>query len=87
MNEQIELGEVNAIVQIPVNTIEFRVICKIYQEGQIVEVTKSLNMSETREALSNAEQYYCDPDERYALTDKGREMLKDLEKLEALKND
>ena len=87
MNEQIELGEVNAIVQIPVNTIEFKVICKIYQEGQIVEVTKSLNMSETREALSNAEKYYCDPDERYALTDKGREMLKDLEKLEALKND
>jgi len=79
MNEQIELGEVNAIIQIPVNTIEFRVICRIYQDGQIVEVTKSLNMSETREALSNAEQYYCDPDDRYALTDKGRAMLEELQ--------
>ena len=87
MNEQIELGEVNAIIQIPENTIEFRVICRIYQDGQIIEVTKSLNMSETREAVSNAEQCYYDPDETYALTDKGRAMLKDLEKLEALQND
>lgn len=79
MNEQIELGEVNAIVQIPENTIEFRVICKIYQDGQIIEVTKSLNMSETREAVSNAEQYYCDPEDKYEITDKGRAMLEEWE--------
>ena len=79
MNEQIELGEVNAIIQIPEDTIEFRITCRIYRDGQIMEVTKSLNMSETREALRNAEQYYCDPEERYALTDKGRAMLEELQ--------
>lgn len=69
MND-IFLTENRAIVHIPEDTIELKLICKIYLDGELREVEKTLSMKEVRKALDDADKNYIEDDDTFIATDK-----------------
>ena len=71
----IELTEDRAMLYVPHNALEGTLVFKIYYNGEIKTVQKTINQDELREAVRKAEEGYIDEDDRFVLTDKGREYL------------
>ena len=78
--KEIELQSHRAMIEIPENALEIEMICKVYEEGRIIEVKRTLDMSDIREACRKADEGYIDDDDRFELTDKGRAWLEELMK-------
>lgn len=82
-NDGLESGEVVeldcnwAVVDFPDNAIEAKLIFKIYHNGAIREVSQVLNMKDVQKALKRAEDGYIDEDDRFVLTEKGEEYLRE----------
>lgn len=74
----IELEEENAVIRLPANTVKLKVECEVYDGEKIVSVSKAFEMSDVRRAFQLAEEYFDDPDERYALTEEGIKYLNQL---------
>lgn len=64
------LTEDRAIVLIPEETIELKLICKIYLDGELREVEKTLSMKEVRKAMDDADKNYIEDDDTFVATDK-----------------
>lgn len=72
--EIIELTEHGVILWIPEDTVELELSCKIMKDGKLIEVGKTLNNYE----LVEAHQEWLNNCEKYILTEKGREYLRQL---------
>lgn len=72
--QEIELEQDRAMLYVPHNAIEGTLEFKIYLNGEIKTVHTTLNQDELREAVRKAEEGYIDEDDRFCLTDKGREL-------------
>ena len=68
-----------AVIELPSNAIEADLTIKIYQDGEIMKVNKTLKMSDIREAFRKAKEGDIDENDRFVLTEKGMETLKLLE--------
>lgn len=76
--EEIELIEHRAMIELPEDSVEASIQCKVFHDGELVEVKKKLNMSDLRTAFKKADDGYIDDDDRFVLTDKGIEYLEGL---------
>lgn len=73
--EEIELNDTYAIISIPEDAVEITIQCKVYADGKLMEVSRTLSMKEIREAMEEykvAEECgYIPPDAVFTLTEKG----------------
>ena len=74
----IEISEDRAILYIPHNALEGELSFKIYLDGEIRTVVKTLNQDELREAVRKAEEGYIDEDDVFTLTEKGKQLAEQL---------
>lgn len=70
--EEIELTEVFAVIGIPENTVTLDITAKIMIDDELKSVTKSMNMTEVRHAIQEAEDGYISEDAKFVFTEKGR---------------
>lgn len=73
----IELMEHRAIVNVPEDAIEIELNCKVFHNGEIVNVGKVMKLSDIREAFRKADNGYIDDDDRYMITEKGLKWLEE----------
>lgn len=73
--QEIEIDQDRAMLYIPHNALEGTLEFKIYLNGEIRTVHTTLNQDELNEAVRKADEGYIDEDDRFVLTDKGREHL------------
>ena len=74
-SEYLEVLTSRAMVYIPDNTVELELLATIYEGGEIKRVRTILGLHEVQNALRDAFENYSEPDDRYVLTDLGRELL------------
>ena len=74
----IEIIEDRAMLYIPHNALEGELSFKIYLDGEIRTVVKTLNQDELREAVRKAEEGYIDEDDVFMLTEKGKQLAEQL---------
>ena len=77
----IDLTEKRAIVTLPENCVEVLFSCKVYDNGEIIDVSKKLNLSEIQAAFSDADLNYIDDDDKFEFTEKGKAYINQLEDL------
>lgn len=76
----VNLFEHRAMVYLPENCVEAEIRCKVFQDGELLNVSKKMTMSDLRNAFQKADDGYIDDDDVFTLTDKGREYLEKLER-------
>lgn len=79
MNEDekkmIELMEHRAMICLPEDAVRIAVNCEVYHDGEIISVTKTLDMKEIREAFRKADDGYIDDEDTFTLTEAGKAYL------------
>jgi hypothetical protein len=80
MGKEIVVDEARAMIYIPVNAVEAELSFQIYDNGQLRNVAKKMNMQEIVEAISDAKNNYIGEDDLFVLTDVGQKYLEELEK-------
>ena len=75
----IELLQHRAIIEIPEDTVELTLKCKIFHDGELFAVERIMPMSEVRLACQKADDGYIDDEDTFTLTEKGRKYLEILE--------
>jgi len=73
----VELTEHRAMLYLPENAVDIRVIAKVYHEGELIEVEGNYTMEQIREAFQKADDGYIDDDDRFVITEKGRAWLEE----------
>lgn len=81
--EGIELTNERAILDIPENCVELTLVCKVYLDGKLQSVQRTLVMKEIQEAVRKADEGYIDEDDRFYLTEKGEDRLNWIDEQEA----
>ena len=76
---EIELKSAWATIDLPENIVNAELKADIYMDGRIVTVCRTLDMQDLREAFRRGEDYIDDED-RFVLTEKGKEFFEELEK-------
>lgn len=78
--QMIELMDHRAMVELPEDSVEAEIRCKVYHDGELVNITRKLQMSDLREAFRKADEGYIDDDDRFVLTDKGKAYLEEIDR-------
>lgn len=73
--EEISLNLKRAMLEIPENAVDAVFTFKIYDGGEIKEVKTTMNMSEIRAAIEDAERNYIGDEDLFVLTDEGRKLI------------
>ena len=75
----INLMEHRAIILgFPEHAVEVRIEAKVFENGEMLNVRKTMNMDEIREAFRKADDGYIDDDDRFVITDKGKAYLEEI---------
>lgn len=77
--KEIELMGVRSMIYIPEHTLELTIDAKVWKDGKVIHVSKMLGMDEVQKAVQDAERNYIEDDDRFVLTEKGKQYLDDLE--------
>lgn len=72
------LEEEYIVISLPATAVEAEITAKVWLDGEIKTVIKTMNMKEIREGFKEAEEGYIPSDATFAITDKG---LQELERL------
>lgn len=78
--ESIELMEHRAMIELPEDAVEAQIKVKVFHDGEIVDVVKTLKMSDLRTAFRKADDGYIDDEDTFVLTDKGMAYLEERSK-------
>lgn len=78
IEKEIELTEKPAVIYLPENAIELYIEVKIYENGELQKVHRTVSMKELCDAFKDADENYFDPDATYHITEKGKEYLNSL---------
>ena len=73
--EIVELMEHRAIVDIPEDTVELTLNCKVFHDGEVINVQKVMKLSDIRESFRKADDGYIDNDDIFVITEKGKQWL------------
>lgn len=74
MNKEIELEEEYAVILLPKNSVEIKMNVKVFENSELMTVSKLMSLDDIREAFKQADEGYIDPDATYTLTDKGKSL-------------
>ena len=75
----IELSEKMAVIAVPENAVEISLSIKVFNNGDIVKVGRTLGMSEVQAAIREADLNYIPDNAVFSVTEKGLKMLEELE--------
>lgn len=78
-NEKIYLEENYIVLSLPTETVEIEIIAKVYHDGELINVKKTLSIQEVRDAFKEAEEGYIPLDAEFQVTEKGLEYLEELD--------
>lgn len=70
--KELYLSECRAMVYLPTDAIEIQITATLYQNGEIVECSKTLSNKDIQKAFRDAEINYCEDTDTFVITDKGR---------------
>lgn len=76
--EMVEISEHRAMVCLPENAVSVEINAKVFEDGRLINVKKELTLQDLREAFRKADDGYIDDDDTFALTEKGRQYLDEL---------
>lgn len=66
------LKEDFAVILLPVNTIGVELSVKVFEDGNVFDVCKSMDLQDVRTAFRMAEEGYIDENDTFVLTEKGK---------------
>ena len=75
--EIVDLETVPAVVWLPEASVEATITVKVYADGELHEVETKMGMKELKSAMSDGDDW-ADTYMEYELTDKGREIMKQI---------
>lgn len=78
-NEKIYLEENYIVLSLPSETVEIEIIAKVYHDGELINVKKTLSIQEVRDGFKEAEEGYIPLDAEFQVTEKGLEYLEELD--------
>ena len=79
MNKEIiELENEFIVLAVPKNTVEVTISAKIYHNGELQDVHRTMDFQEVREACKEAEQGYIPSDAVFTLTPLGKKYVEEL---------
>ena len=76
--EEVVINESRAMIYIPSESVEAELTFKIFSNGELKTVYKKMNMMELQEAITDARNNYMEDDDKFVLTDKGRQLAESL---------
>lgn len=79
-HEEVELRSHFAVVELPDNTVEFELRCKVYDGGKLIQVRRMFDMAAVQEAFRKARDGYIDDDDRFVITEEGERFLEEMRK-------
>lgn len=71
----IELKEGYMVLAVPTTAMEITITAKVWANGEVVEVQKTMPFEEIREAFKEADECYIPSNAIFTLSDIGRERL------------
>lgn len=77
--QAVDIESVYAVLEIPERCVELKLVCKIFVDGKLQTVQRTMDMQEISHAVQEAE-FYIPEDAVFTITDKGREYLEQLER-------
>lgn len=66
-----------AVIDLPINTIEAKITLKVYENGEMVTVERVLDLQEVLLAFKKADDGYIDEEDKFVVTDLGKQYLKE----------
>lgn len=76
--EIIELENEFIVIAVPKNTVEVTISAKVYHDGKLQDVHRTMDFDEVREAFKEAEQGYIPSDAVFTITPLGEKYLDEL---------
>ena len=73
--DEVMLEDVRAILYIPKNTVKLVINATTYENDELHEYSKKIDMDDVRRAIKDAEMNYFEDDDRFVLTESGRALL------------
>lgn len=73
--KEVELYESFAVIRLPSDSVEVEINVKVYHDGELINVAKTLTMEDIREVFNDAEENYFPDDAKFVITDEGRKYL------------
>ena len=70
---EIALTDQFMVLAVPERTLEVVITAKVWNDGKVIEVSKTMPYEEVRDAFKDAERNYIPEDAIFALTDLGKE--------------
>lgn len=78
VENEISLLEHRAILfGFPEHAVEIEIRAKVFENGELLNVTRKMDMDEIREAFRKADDGYMDDDDTFVITDKGIAFLEE----------
>jgi hypothetical protein len=72
---EITLNEQFMVLAVPERTLEVVITAKVWNNGDVIEVSKTMSYEEVRVAFNDADRNYIPEDAIFTLTDIGKEEL------------
>lgn len=79
----LELMEEFMVLAVPTETVELMITARIYHDGELMTVNRTMSLGDIRDAFADAARNYIPDDAVFSLTPLGEE---DLERLKAKHN-
>ena len=76
--EVIELREEFMVLAVPTEAVEITINARIYHDGELTDVVKTMELSDIREAFQDAQRNYMPEDAVFSLTPLGEAALERL---------
>lgn len=74
---EIELKQARAMLMLPENCVELKAVCKVFEDGELIEVGTVFGIAELRQAFRDAELNYIEDDDKFVITPKGLAYFKE----------
>ncbi len=79
MREKLYLEQNYIVLSLPSETVEVEITAKVYHDGELINVKKTLSIQEVREGFKEAEEGYVPSDAVFQVTEKGLKYLEELD--------
>lgn len=75
---EIELEQEFIVLAVPADSVEIEINAKVFHDGALMDVSRTMPMSEVRAAIQEAKECYIPGDAVFSLTELGEQMAKEL---------
>lgn len=79
MREELYLEQNYIVLSLPSETVEVEITAKVYHDGELINVKKTLSIQEVRDAFKEAEEGYIPSDAIFHVNKNGLKYLEELD--------